>query len=61
MHLLGVRGNVVTFRGADILDGTPLLDIKPYVPQFDAFPSAGAGWLDMVSSNDTRADDRFAR
>jgi tRNA-Thr(GGU) m(6)t(6)A37 methyltransferase TsaA len=61
VQLLGVRGNVVTFRGADILDGTPLLDLKPYVSQFDAFPIARAGWLDSASSNDTRADDRFAR
>jgi tRNA-Thr(GGU) m(6)t(6)A37 methyltransferase TsaA len=31
----GVRGNVVTVRGLDAIDGTPLLDIKPYFPEFD--------------------------
>ena len=61
VRLLAVRDNLVTFRGADILDGTPLLDIKPYVPQFDAFPAARAGWLDTAISNHTHADDRFAR
>ena len=61
VQLLGVSGNIVRFRGADILDATPLLDIKPYIPQFDAFPSARAGWIGTSKSSDTRADDRFAR
>ena len=45
----------------DILDGTPLLDIKPYVPAFDCFPDARAGWFgdcgDRVSG--ARSDCRF--
>lgn len=32
--------------GLDILDGTPVIDIKPYVPYADAFPEARAGWLE---------------
>ena len=32
--------------GVDILDHTPVLDVKPYVPYADAFPGARAGWLD---------------
>jgi tRNA (Thr-GGU) A37 N-methylase len=43
----------------DIVDGTPLLDIKPYVPRFDAFPDATAGWLDENSEDRRTADDRF--
>jgi tRNA (Thr-GGU) A37 N-methylase len=31
-----------------LLDGTPVLDIKPYVPYADAFPDARAGWIDQV-------------
>jgi tRNA (Thr-GGU) A37 N-methylase len=37
---------VLHVAGIDVLDGTPLLDIKPYVPRFDAFPEATMGWLD---------------
>ncbi len=35
----------VHVRGIDLLDGTPLLDIKPYLPGIDAWPEAGHGWL----------------
>jgi hypothetical protein len=35
VHLLGIDGNVVRVRGLDALDGTPVLDIKPYMPPFD--------------------------
>ena len=38
--------NVVHVQGLDLLDGTPVLDIKPYVPYADAFPDAKAGWVD---------------
>jgi len=43
--LLEREGNVLTVGGIDVLDGTPLLDIKPYVARFDAFPAASEGWL----------------
>jgi tRNA (Thr-GGU) A37 N-methylase len=45
----------------DILDGTPLLDLKPYVPQFDDRPGARIGWLeDAGPEMSTRlSDDRF--
>lgn len=43
----------------DILNGTPLLDIKPYIPRFDAHPSAMAGWFDASASERRVADDRF--
>lgn len=36
---------LVHVRGIDLLDGTPLLDIKPYLPSIDAWPDAGHGWL----------------
>lgn len=44
----------------DIVDGAPLLDIKPYVPKFDAFASSKAGWLDGDGTGREVADDRFA-
>lgn len=45
-EIVGVEGHRVTIRGHDLLDGTPVLDLKPYIPYADAFPEAGAGWLD---------------
>lgn len=44
VRLLGRSGNLLTVDGADMLDRTPLLDIKPYLPQYDAIPDANAGW-----------------
>lgn len=46
LRLLGVRGTTLRVEGLDILDGTPVLDLKPYVPYADALPHATAGWLD---------------
>jgi len=59
VRLLGREGNVLRVGGIDILDGTPLLDIKPYVPEFDAHPSSRAGWLDEQRQDRRQADDRF--
>jgi tRNA (adenine37-N6)-methyltransferase len=43
----------------DLLDGTPIIDIKPYVPQYDAFPDSKAGWHEKSTVNRTVADKRF--
>jgi tRNA (Thr-GGU) A37 N-methylase len=32
-------------ESVDLLDGTPILDVKPYLPMLDAYPDAGHGWL----------------
>ena len=48
-----VENNVVTFSEVDILDGTPLLDIKPYVSHFDSRESVRNGWIDKHFSNGT--------
>jgi len=45
VRLESVRGNKLEISEVDILDGTPLLDIKPFVPQFDNRPDAKSGWL----------------
>jgi len=39
-------GNTLIVAGVDVLDGTPLLDIKPYIPKFDIIESASSGWVD---------------
>jgi len=43
---LKVEGLCITVENPDLLDGTPILDIKPYVPAVEAFPESRAGWLD---------------
>jgi len=60
VRLIERRGCTLHVSDLDILDGTPLLDIKPYVPVFDAFPDARAGWFDKTDSGRTLADHRFA-
>jgi tRNA-Thr(GGU) m(6)t(6)A37 methyltransferase TsaA len=46
VELLERRGNVLRVKGIDVVEGTPLLDIKPYVPQFDIRESVRIGWLE---------------
>lgn len=41
-----VEGRTLHVRELDLLDGTPILDVKPYVPYADAFPEASSGWLE---------------
>ena len=48
VELLGREDNVLHFAGADILDGTPLLDIKPYSAKFDRIDTFRNGWQDEV-------------
>ncbi|GAB2481208.1 tRNA (N6-threonylcarbamoyladenosine(37)-N6)-methyltransferase TrmO [Comamonas humi] len=45
VQLVQVQGRVLRFRGNDMLDGTPVLDIKPYVPQLDARATERIGWF----------------
>lgn len=52
-RLLGRTGNRLDVAGIDVLDGTPLLDIKPYIARIDSFPEANEGWA--------AADSRPAR
>ena len=50
VELIAVEDRALRVRGMDLLDGTPILDIKPYVPYADAFPSARAGWIDAIDA-----------
>ena len=45
VELLGMDGCWLHFRGNDMLDGTPVLDIKPYVPQLDVRETERIGWF----------------
>jgi tRNA-Thr(GGU) m(6)t(6)A37 methyltransferase TsaA len=57
VKLMRIDGCDLHVRGIDLLDGTPILDIKPYLPYADAFPEAKAGWIDAVP----RDAPQFAR
>ena len=59
VRLLGIAGNRLRVAGVDMLDGTPLLDIKPYVPEFDAFAAERIGWYRGRTSRGVTADARF--
>jgi tRNA-Thr(GGU) m(6)t(6)A37 methyltransferase TsaA len=61
VQLVRVEGNRLYLGNVDILDGTPLLDIKPYVPEFDQPADARVGWLEEARGKlrSTRSDDRF--
>jgi tRNA-Thr(GGU) m(6)t(6)A37 methyltransferase TsaA len=61
VRLLGRSGCTLQIADVDLLDETPLLDIKPYVARFDAFPDVRSGWHDEGASGREKADKRFAR
>jgi tRNA (adenine37-N6)-methyltransferase len=44
VRLVGRQDNILAVEGIDVLDETPLLDIKPYLRQFDSIPDATEGW-----------------
>ncbi len=48
VELVSVYGTRLTVRGCDLLDGTPVLDLKPYISAYDAFPGSLAGWVDAL-------------
>ena len=50
VRLVKIEGLTVIVEGHDLLDGTPVLDIKPYLPYADAFPEARVGWLENVEN-----------
>lgn len=61
VELLKRENNILYIDNPDMLDGTPLLDIKPYIPDFDAYPDAVAGWQEKHKGKvrKHKSDDRF--
>lgn len=61
VRLIEVKGSTLFIEDVDILDGTPLIDLKPYVPVFDAYPAASSGWLEHSAqgAGTFRSDERF--
>jgi tRNA (Thr-GGU) A37 N-methylase len=54
LEVLAVEDNTLRVRGIDMLDGTPILDIKPYVKRFDRIDSTRDGWQDAVGETEAR-------
>ena len=52
VQLVRIEGLSLHVRGVDLLDGTPILDIKPYLPYADAFPTSRAGWIDEIANDE---------
>jgi len=63
VRLLQVEGNILHVECVDVVDGTPLLDIKPFVPQFNAPGQIRIGWLkERIERASKKHDDgRFAK
>ena len=63
VRLIGVEKNIITVQGIDILNGTPLLDIKPYIATFDAVQHSRSGWMKGSEEEVAckRSDLRFAK
>ncbi len=61
VQLIKIENNKISIQGIDVLNGTPLIDIKPYVPGFDAKEVTKLGWLDKnyKKSESLKSDDRF--
>lgn len=60
VRLLGIEGRVLRIADVDIVDGSPLLDIKPYVPDFDVRSGVRTGWYETARNRQqTVADARF--
>ncbi len=59
VRLVAIKDGQLLIEGVDILDGTPLLDIKPYVDEFDGRGEVRVGWLESARKQKRVADDRF--
>lgn len=62
VRLLSVEGNLVHIEQVDMLDGTPLIDIKPFYPRYDNRENATLGWLEKnkdLPLEKLRSDERF--
>jgi tRNA-Thr(GGU) m(6)t(6)A37 methyltransferase TsaA len=61
VRLIAIEDGRLLIEDVDLLDGTPVLDLKPYVPTFDARDTARIGWFAgrVERVHTMRADDRF--
>ena len=61
VRLLRIENEMLYIMNVDILDGTPLIDIKPYVPEFDVQTNIRTGWLEQVKKtvSKSRSENQF--
>ncbi len=61
VQLIKIEGKILTVKGIDVLDETPLLDIKPYIENFDAVTNSTSGWMTANTQevSEKRSDSRF--
>jgi tRNA-Thr(GGU) m(6)t(6)A37 methyltransferase TsaA len=53
VKLVKISGLKIHVQGTDLLDGTPIYDVKPYIPYADSISDANAGWIDTLNHNET--------
>ena len=53
-RIVSIGDNCIRISGIDVIDGTPVLDIKPYIPSFDSVADARAGWAEKYLSGDEK-------
>jgi tRNA-Thr(GGU) m(6)t(6)A37 methyltransferase TsaA len=58
VRLVRREGNILYFAGVDVLDGTPLLDLKPYSPRYDSVENPRGGWTEEVDDETARRRGR---
>jgi len=58
VQLIAVEGRTLVLGACDLVDGTPVFDIKPYIPAYDSFPDESAGWIDEME-RDLAAPSQF--
>ncbi|MGB3477976.1 MAG: tRNA (N6-threonylcarbamoyladenosine(37)-N6)-methyltransferase TrmO [bacterium] len=63
VRLVRIEENILYIQDVDVVDGTPLLDIKPYVPEFDIREVKKIGWLEknVHKLSTTKDDERFIK
>jgi tRNA-Thr(GGU) m(6)t(6)A37 methyltransferase TsaA len=61
VRLTNVKENIITVAGIDVLDGTPIFDIKPYIAAFDSVEKSRSGWMQASEKEVAakRSDQRF--
>ena len=63
VELEKIENDILFVKGIDILDGSPVLDIKPYIPHFDVFETTKSGWIEKnIHRMEMQKDDgRFTK
>jgi tRNA-Thr(GGU) m(6)t(6)A37 methyltransferase TsaA len=56
VELIEIKNNVLILSGADLVDGTPILDVKPYLPYVESLPEARAGWTGQVDKEEIQVE-----